>query len=337
MPTEEAGTICADLSSIIRRTQAQKPNCTRNQIASLKSLQRNDNIIILPADKRRATVILSKEYYIRKCSEHLENGPYIKIKKDLTNNVVPQITRKLSVLRDNKLIHQQRYLKFQPIGSQLPRFLRLPKIHKDRIPVRPIVSYTGTPLYEVSEYIAEILKPYGQQKEQHTNNSKSFSTFIRQQTIEPDEIVVSFDVTSLYTTIPIYQEFLIIENLPQHDDMLTDRTSLSPNQILHLLNILLRTTYFKFNDQFYQQTDGAAMGGPTSAIVSEIYMQALEMTAITTANHPPKIWERHVDDVFSVIQRIYLENYYTTSTVYIHKHNSQKKKKKTPYYHSLTP
>ena len=46
------------------------------------------------------------------------------------------------------------------------------------------------------------------------------------------------------------------------------------------------------------------MGGPTSAIVSEIYMQALEMTAIKTADHPPKIWERHVDDVFSVMQRI---------------------------------
>ena len=103
--------------------------------------------------------------------------------------------------------------------------------------------------------------------------------------------MVSFDVTSLYTTIPTDQALLIIEDLLQHDDKLADRTSLTPNQILDLLSILLRTTYFKFNDQFYQQTDGAAMGGPTSAIVSEIYMQALEMTAITTADHPPKIWE----------------------------------------------
>ena len=114
-------------------------------------------------------------------------------------------------------------------------------------------------------------------------------------------------VTSLYTTILIDQALLIIEDLLQHDDKLADRTPLTPNQILDLLSILLRTTYFKFNDQFYQQTDGAAMGGPTSAIVSEIYMQALEMTAITTADHPPKIWERHVDDVFSVIQRNYLQ------------------------------
>ena len=238
MPTEEADTIHADLSSVIRTTQVPKPNCTRNQIAALKSLQQNDNIIILLADKGRATVILNKEDYIRKCNEHLENGPYIKIKKDPTSSVVSQII-KLSVLRDNKLIDQQQYLKLKPKGSQPPRFYGLPKIHKDRIPVHPIVSYTGTPLYEVPKYIAEILKPYGKQKEQHTNNSKSFSTFICQQTIEPAEIMVSFNVTSLYTTIPIDQALLIIEDLLKHDNKLTDRTLLTPNQSLDLLSILL--------------------------------------------------------------------------------------------------
>ena len=88
MPTEEADTIRADLSSVICRTQAPKPNCTRNQITALKSLQQNDNIIILPADKGRATAILNKEDYIRKCNEHLPNGPYIKIKKDPTSSVL---------------------------------------------------------------------------------------------------------------------------------------------------------------------------------------------------------------------------------------------------------
>ena len=103
--------------------------------------------------------------------------------------------------------------------------------------------------------------------------------------------MIFFDVKLLYTTIPIDQALLIIEDLLQHDNKLADRTLLTPNQILDLLSILLRTTYFKSNEQFYQQTDGAAMRGPTPAIVSEIYMQALEMTAITTADHPPKIWE----------------------------------------------
>ena len=47
--------------------------------------------------------------------------------------------------------------------------------------------------------------------------------------------------------------------------------------------------------------------GPTSAIVSEIYMQSLETTVITIADHPPKIWERHVDDVFSIVHKTYLQ------------------------------
>ena len=200
-----------------------------------------------------------------------------------------------------------------------------------------LLSYTGTPLYEISKYIANILRPYGKQKEQHTHSSKSFSTFICQQKIEPDEIMVSFDVTSLYTTIPIDQALLIIRDLPEHDQKLADRTLLSPKQILDLLDILLRTTYFKFNGDFYQQTDGAAMGGPTSAIVSEIYMQSLETTAITTADHPPKVWEHHVDDVFSIVHKAYLQELLEHITIYIPKHNSPKKKKATPVSHSLTP
>ena len=154
---------------------------------------------------------------------------------------------------------------------------------------------------------SNILNPYGKLKEQHTHSSKSFSAFICQQKIEPDEVMVSFDVTSLYTTIPIDQALLIIGDLLEHDENLADRTLLSPRQILDLLDILLRTTHFKFNGDFYQQTDGAAMGEPTSAIVSEIYMQSLETTAITTADHPLKVWERHVDDVFSIVHKTCLQ------------------------------
>ena len=58
-----------------------------------------------------------------------------------------------------------------------------------------------------------------------------------------------------------------------------------------------------------KMSSNAAMGGGlTSAIVSEIYMQkTLETTAITTADHPPKVWECHVDDVFSIVHRAYLQ------------------------------
>ena len=50
------------------------------------------------------------------------------------------------------------------------------------------------------------------------------------------------------------------------------------------------------------------MADPTSSTTAEIYMQAHERTAISTALHPPKLWERFVDDVYSILKRAHLEN-----------------------------
>ena len=57
-------------------------------------------------------------------------------------------------------------------------------------------------------------------------------------------------------------------------------------------------------------TDGVAMGGPASSTTAETYMQAHERTAISTALHPPKVWERFVDDVYSILKRTHLENFF---------------------------
>ena len=113
--------------------------------------------------------------------------------------------------------------------------------------------------------------------------------------------MVSFDVESLYTNIRITDALLVIKDLLNNDNTLQDRTNLL------LLEFLLCTTYFIFNGEFHQRTDGVAMGGPASSIVAEIYMISIETTAITTADTPPRIWERHVDDVFSILRRCNLE------------------------------
>ena len=62
-------------------------------------------------------------------------------------------------------------------------------------------------------------------------------------------------------------------------------------KFLDLVNLVLTTTWYTFNSQFYQQTDGVAMGCPASSTTAEIYMQGHESTAISMALHPPKVWE----------------------------------------------
>ena len=73
--------------------------------------------------------------------------------------------------------------------------------------------------------------------------------------------------------------------------------------VLDLSEFLLHTTFFIFNSTYYQQTDGVAMGGPPLSIVAEIYMQRTETTALTATSHPPKVGERHLDGIFSIIRK----------------------------------
>ena len=52
------------------------------------------------------------------------------------------------------------------------------------------------------------------------------------------------------------------------------------------------------------------MGSPASSSAAEIYVLAYERTAITTALPPPKVWQRFVDDVYSIFKRTHLENFF---------------------------
>ena len=72
------------------------------------------------------------------------------------------------------------------------------------------------------------------------------------------------------------------------DDQFTRKTATRQNKFLDPVNLVLTTTWYTFNSQFYQQTDGAAMGGPASSTIAEIYMQTNECTPLSTALHPPK-------------------------------------------------
>ena len=103
--------------------------------------------------------------------------------------------------------------------------------------------------------------------------------------------------------MPIDDALAIIKELLENDETLPDRTPLSPKNVLDLLEFLPRKPFFIFNGTYCQQTEGVAMGRPPLSIVAEIYMQGTESTASTTTSHPPKIWERHVDDVFSIIRK----------------------------------
>ena len=306
----EADTIRAKVSLTLQQAKTPKDNLTINERRALKELKNDDSIMILPADKGRATVILNKEDYYKKCDEHINNGPYEKVKKDPTKGIKEECRVLLANLEKGKVIDKKLYFKLKPTDSPAPRFYGLPKIHKPEIPVRPIVSYTGTPLYNVSKYIADLLKVYIEKEGRHSENSKVFSEYVRSLTVEDDEVLVSFDVTSLYTNVPIKETLLIIKSLLENDADLQAKTKIPFKDLLNITEFLLTKTWFKYNGEFYKQTDGVAMGGPTSSVVAELYMQNHDKIALSTFVYPLKAYERFVDDTFSIIKRELLQPFY---------------------------
>ena len=78
----------------------------------------------------------------------------------------------------------------------------LPKVHKENCPLRPVASYINTPFYLMAKYFNNILKlvpkPFSNIK-----NSLEFISKIKNIKIPQNHIMISLNVTSLYTNLPL--------------------------------------------------------------------------------------------------------------------------------------
>ena len=160
-------------------------------------------------------------------------------------------------------------------------------IHKPDTPLRPIVPSCGSVTYGVTKELAKILKPLAGKSPHHINSTQDSGEHVKHITLEPGECLSSYDVSALFTSVPMDPALNIIKNLLEKDNVLKERTVWAVNDIILLLEFCLRNTYFSFQDQFYEQVEGASMGSPVSPIVANLHMEYLEQKALSTAPHPP--------------------------------------------------
>ncbi|XP_068756578.1 uncharacterized protein [Montipora capricornis] len=115
--------------------------------------------------------------------------------------------------------------------------------------------------------------------------------------LQGDEELVSFDVVSLFTSIPVDVAVNVAHNRLVNDENLPERTALSVTDVIKLLDFCLSTTNFQYGHEHYQQIHGTAMGSPVSAVMANMVMEDLEERALTTLTNQPLFWKRFVDDV----------------------------------------
>ena len=141
---------------------------------TIKDLQDNAEIIILPADKEQMTVIIHKSDYIEKANTLLrDTETYQTLDTDPSKTTVNCINQKLKHLNDKDKLEETSYNRIRSNIASTTKFYGLPKIHKENMPLRPIVSLPGSPMYELSKYLATILQPLVKTSPHTINNTNS--------------------------------------------------------------------------------------------------------------------------------------------------------------------
>ena len=185
---------------------------------AIKALRSNDDINITKPDKGSGDVILNKNDYNRKMgmilndtTKFLNLGPVDS--NDDTAKIESRIQRRLLQLKKDNLISQNVYDAIRPTGSQRPRMYGLPKTHKKDVglPLRPILSMTGSAQHHLAKWLTSILNPVLQQFSVNcVPHSFTFVKEVNNFTFSPSSVFLcSFDISSLFTNVPLAETIQI--------------------------------------------------------------------------------------------------------------------------------
>ena len=229
-----------------------------------------------------------------------DDKTYKQLKRDPSKKLQRKLNDKLFQLHQANILNKPLYSRLSCSVAQTPKIYGLPKIHKENTPLRPIVSFCSSPTYELSKYLAKILKPLTEQSKHRLVNSETFITRMKNTQISEDHELVSFDVKSLFTSIPLE---LAIDSVKEALANYSDDLPIPKDEVIDLLILCLESTFFQYDENFFQQLHGTAMGSPVSVVVAEIVMQRLEERALATYHNPPAFWYRYVDDTLTNLKK----------------------------------
>ena len=300
-----------EFKSVLKKIHVPKYNITREERKVIEELRRDKTRMILTVDKGVSMVVMDSDDYNQKAEALLQQPAYRPIPNDPTNKYKTKLIALLKSIKTEGGINESTYKRLYPTGAGSPKFYGLPKIHKEGTPLRPIVSSIGAVTYSISKELSRILKPLVGKSPHHIHNNQDFMEHLKGIQLGPDEVMVSYDVRALFTSVPIQPALEVIEKLLKEDPDLQNRTTMSTKHIMDLLEFCLRSTYFTYGGKLYEHVEGVAMGSPISPIVANLYMESFEMTALQSSPNPPSVWKRFVDDTFVIMKKAHKEEFLT--------------------------
>ena len=182
-----------------------KNNLSSKEREALQSLKRNKDLNVKKADKGSCVVIMDTENKINEGQTLLDNSKHYRpLDEPMVKETQYKVKQLIQELHENKNIDDmtKKWLSQTPSPPRIPIFYTLTKIHKPTPVGRPIISGCDGPTERKSAFLDRLLQPIAQRQTSYLKDSTDFIDFIESTEVPKHAIIVSMDVTSLYTNIP---------------------------------------------------------------------------------------------------------------------------------------
>ena len=297
---------------------SEKTHSTINKIQrKIKCL----DLVIVKADKGQTVVIMYRKVYVDKMKVILDDrSKFLEVKEEDT---LSRLSKFQSFLYRNfkSIFSEHEYKEIYPSASNIPIMYGLPKIHKAGSPLRPILSMVGCFNHAFAQWIGKQLVDLRQAKH-IAKDSFSLLNLLKTSKLK-DKYFVSYDVVSLFTNIPLDETInIIIDSLfPKNSGVAAKDQrfkGMTKTVFKNSLNYCLKDNVFMFDQKFYKQIDGCAMGSPLAPILADIFMNYLIEPKIERQDHDflnisflpyssfvsfkVKMFVRYVDDTLAVFE-----------------------------------
>jgi hypothetical protein len=195
----------------------------------------------------------------------------------LVEHIVKKMENKLynriKELKKTKKLSQEDYDYIHCTGPRCSVLFCNPKVHKEELPLRPIISTTNSYNYKLPKYLTKLLEGARQKPKSYIKDSFSFARLIQTKQPTMNDIMISLDVESLFTNVPVYEAIeLAIDIIMKKKEVNKKYTKLTRNDLRELFQLAVTNTPFRFYDQLYMQVDGVSMGSPLAPILADIFM-----------------------------------------------------------------
>ena len=196
---------------------------------------------------------MDRTKYTDKCLELLQTNQFMKLNHDPTRSIEGKIQGILRKLKDR--LSSKEYYQLYSMGSCAEKFYNTAKIHNlplngfiDNLPLRPIISTIYTASYQLVKYLAKLLSPLAQSN-YTINSTKDLMIKIKNEKIPENYEMVSFDVKSLFTSVPLEHTIdIIIKRIYEKHEITTVFTK---HEMKKLPTICTKNVHFRYNNNIY--------------------------------------------------------------------------------------